>query len=135
MSRFQPIRKTEVPQALRGPWRSTPAVKLDPKGQLYFTRLAAHVFTERRLAVVEFDQHSRILRFTAVDAPPADMLEDDLFRLTWGSNGRNGCSLALKSLLHFIGFRLNGHTQELAITAIDDAQHSISVLLPAGQMD
>jgi hypothetical protein len=37
------------------------------------------------------------------------MIENDLFRLTWGNGQRNGCGVAVKSLLCHLGFRANGH--------------------------
>ena len=108
-------------------------MRLDLKGQLYFSRHAAAVFAGPRLAVLEFDENSHTLKFTGVEQAPEDMTEDDLFHLTWNGQ-KNGCGVALKSLLHYIGFRLNGGAQALEIAAMDPQQHSISVLLPAGQM-
>lgn len=130
---FRPIRKTEVPQACRGPWRTVPIVRLDRRGQVYFSKYAAVAFSDRRLVAVDFDDEARLLRFTAVDAPPDGMSEDDLFRLTpAGPSANDGCSLAARSLLRHLGFHMNGG-QELAIAHLDQAGHSISVVLPAAQ--
>jgi hypothetical protein len=107
---------------------------LDRKGQIYFSHLAARVFGARRLAVLEFDPSSHTLKFTAVKTVPEGMVQDDLFRLTWGNGQKNGCGVAMKSLLGYIGFRLNGSPQELDITAMDSGQHSICVVLPPRQM-
>jgi hypothetical protein len=83
--RFQLIRKTQVPEASRGLWRTAPVARLDIKRQLYFSRLAARIFAGRRLAVVEFDSRSHTLKFTAIETAPKGIMEDDLFGLTWAN--------------------------------------------------
>jgi hypothetical protein len=77
---FRIIRKTDIPAASRGPWRTRPVVRL-ARGQLYFSR-SANLFGAARLALVEFEESGRALKFTAVENAPEGLTEDDLFHLT-----------------------------------------------------
>jgi hypothetical protein len=133
---FRVIKKTDIPQASRGRWRTRPIVRL-AGGQLFFSR-HANVFGAASLALVEFAESGRALKFTAVDNVPGGLTEDDLFHLT--RQGRhatgNGCSVAAKSLLAYIGFHRNGTTsQELEIGAIDREKRSICVILPLASLE
>ena len=121
------------PQATRGPWRTLPIVRLGANRQLYFSKHAAVVFGENRIIIVEFDESLHTLKFIAVKEVPKGLVEDDCFHLT-REGDKHGCSLAVRSLLGYIGFQCNGAGQELPIADMDHEHHSISIVLPIDQM-
>ena len=133
MNEFRLVKRSDLPTRFpfRGSSPGLPSARLHKLGNLYFSKAAAEVFGSRKLAIVEYDEDARTLKFTAVDKPPRGLPEKDTFPLNWHMHKGSVMNawVAVKRLLKFLGFEFTGPVG-FQVTSVDPETHSLVVVLP-----
>ena len=134
------VKRSALPARTRfnGSEAGVPRVRYNKLGYLHFSKKACEAFSmasepglrsPRELAVVEFDEDTKTLTFTAIDKPPRGLTEEDCFRIRWVDykGGTMNAEIAVKRLLNYVGFEYN---EGIEFPIVSMEKHSIVVSLP-----
>lgn len=132
------VRRSDLPVPARGPLARMPHARMHKSGMLFLSVVGLEALGSRDCQVmVEFDEETKVLKFTAVDKPPRGITEADLFQVrvrTGKKNKRPFGMIYVKGLLRFIGYPPNGESLDFPVAAFDPVNRSISLVLPVERL-
>lgn len=128
------IKRSDLPAGRHrfGTQPSAPKANLQKTGLLNFSKLASEAFKLRKRCVVEFDEQSRRLTFTAVDRLPRGFEEEDCFLICHHryKGKQSNASITVKRLMSYLKFDIGKRSWSLPVAELDQERCSIAVVLP-----
>lgn len=110
--------------------------RMHTSGNLNFSRLAGEAFAGMDRAMVEFDDETRVMTFTAVGEKlprglPSDFTREDLFIIHYHKRSPKNTFIAMKGILSKLKIEYNMDKPfDVEIESVNLKEHSVSISVP-----